>query len=201
MLISRNTPRFITWSFGKNVLFQDVFARLEKSSPLYLLVTPNLCFIAVVGTAFLVSKMKRIRGTLNTLGTNLHSRVLFVCGASIYIGTFFIGNNFDYRLVFLLLTVPMILEWSDSATSGRIYFWFIATAYFITFWYFFLANMFPYFGYPLVSYFITFVVEQLANWAILFVLFVMLFALYTKYSNAVKHAAVAGKPHLPDAIG
>jgi hypothetical protein len=32
-------------------------------------------------------------------------------GAFIYLGTFTIANNFDYRLVFLLLTIPQLTEW------------------------------------------------------------------------------------------
>jgi hypothetical protein len=36
----------------------------------------------------------------------------FRVGAAIYICTFLMGNNWDYRLVFLLFTVPQILEWA-----------------------------------------------------------------------------------------
>jgi hypothetical protein len=34
-------------------------------------------------------------------------------GALIYLGTFAIANNFDYRLVFLLLTLPQLMEWAS----------------------------------------------------------------------------------------
>ena len=33
-------------------------------------------------------------------------------GALIYLGTFAVANNFDYRLVFLLLTLPQLVEWA-----------------------------------------------------------------------------------------
>ena len=33
-------------------------------------------------------------------------------GALIYLGTFAAANNFDYRLVFLLLTLPQLVEWA-----------------------------------------------------------------------------------------
>ena len=33
-------------------------------------------------------------------------------GALIYLGTFAMANNFDYRLVFLLLTLPQLVEWA-----------------------------------------------------------------------------------------
>jgi len=38
----------------------------------------------------------------------------FVAGAAIYVGTFMVAQNFDYRLVFLLLTLPQLLAWCDQ---------------------------------------------------------------------------------------
>ena len=40
----------------------------------------------------------------------------FHAGALIYLGTFAVANNFDYRLVFLLLTFPQLVEWSRAPT-------------------------------------------------------------------------------------
>jgi hypothetical protein len=37
--------------------------------------------------------------------------IAFRFGALIYVGTFVVGNNFDYRLVFLLLVLPQLLRW------------------------------------------------------------------------------------------
>jgi hypothetical protein len=39
------------------------------------------------------------------------SLVALHAGALIYLGTFAAANNFDYRLVFLLLTLPQLVEW------------------------------------------------------------------------------------------
>jgi len=36
----------------------------------------------------------------------------FHAGASVYVGTYLLGLHFDYRLVFLLLTLPQLVEWS-----------------------------------------------------------------------------------------
>jgi hypothetical protein len=43
----------------------------------------------------------------------LHERNLaaFRLGASIYVGTFLLGNNWDYRLVFLIFVVPQLSQW------------------------------------------------------------------------------------------
>jgi len=40
--------------------------------------------------------------------------VPFAMGAAIYVGTFCTGSSFDYRLLFLLLTVPQLVVWSGS---------------------------------------------------------------------------------------
>jgi hypothetical protein len=37
--------------------------------------------------------------------------IAFRMGALVYVGTFVAGNSFDYRLVFLLLTLPYLLRW------------------------------------------------------------------------------------------
>jgi hypothetical protein len=39
---------------------------------------------------------------------------LFVAGASIYVGTFSLAQNFDYRLAFLLLTIPQLYSWARA---------------------------------------------------------------------------------------
>jgi len=38
----------------------------------------------------------------------------FVGGASIYIGTFIIGSNFDYRLIFLIFTIPYLMRLDNT---------------------------------------------------------------------------------------
>ncbi len=41
-------------------------------------------------------------------------------GAGIYLGTFLAGQNWDYRLIFLLFVLPQLLEWKSSGHGGRI---------------------------------------------------------------------------------
>ena len=36
----------------------------------------------------------------------------FRVGAAIYLGTFFLGNNWDYRLMFLIFAVPQLVAWA-----------------------------------------------------------------------------------------
>jgi hypothetical protein len=46
------------------------------------------------------------------------SLIAFYVGAFIYVGTFVVMNSFDYRLVFLLLTLPQLGEWVRTPASG-----------------------------------------------------------------------------------
>ena len=51
------------------------------------------------------------------------TRLAFFLGGLIFLGTFAVGNNFDYRLVFTLLTLPQLFEWATeerSAPRGRL---------------------------------------------------------------------------------
>jgi hypothetical protein len=43
----------------------------------------------------------------------------FGAGSLIFLGTFAIGNNFDYRLVFLLLTLPQLFAWAMQVADRR----------------------------------------------------------------------------------
>ena len=55
-----------------------------------------------------------IAGYLNTKNdfdkTFNHIERYFLAGSSIYLGTFIIGSNFDYRLIFLVFTIPFIMD-------------------------------------------------------------------------------------------
>ena len=42
----------------------------------------------------------------------------FRAGASIYLGTFMLGNNWDYRLIFLIFSIPQLVVWVRSQAHG-----------------------------------------------------------------------------------
>lgn len=41
----------------------------------------------------------------------------FLAGAAVFVGTFALEHNFNYRMVFLLLTLPQLLRWSRERTA------------------------------------------------------------------------------------
>ncbi|HVN15641.1 MAG TPA: hypothetical protein VMT73_07855 [Anaerolineales bacterium] len=53
--------------------------------------------------------------------TTLSQRNLnaFWMGGAIYVGTFLLGNNWDYRLAFLVLIVPQVSEWIHQSTGRQ----------------------------------------------------------------------------------
>lgn len=44
----------------------------------------------------------------------------FRAGAGIYIGTFFLGNNWAYRLMFLIFVIPQLVSWRKDERRGLI---------------------------------------------------------------------------------
>jgi hypothetical protein len=46
------------------------------------------------------------------------SLAAFRIGSAIYLGSFLIGSSFDYRLIFLILTIPQLVTWARNAASG-----------------------------------------------------------------------------------
>jgi hypothetical protein len=66
----------------------------------------------ILGAAFYAARRWRLEVEL---GTDVRS-VAFMAGASIYLFTFLLGHNWDYRLIFLLLVVPRSMIWARSTT-------------------------------------------------------------------------------------
>lgn len=45
----------------------------------------------------------------------------FYLGALLYVGTFAVFRNYDYRLVYLLLTLPQLLQWVGQGRAGDLF--------------------------------------------------------------------------------
>ena len=74
----------------------------------------------------------------------------FRCGAGIYIGTFLLGNNWDYRLIFLLFTLPQLVDWMRQNKVSK----YTLMAVLVSFLYLWLVLFLPF------AYFL----DELANW-------------------------------------
>jgi hypothetical protein len=115
LLIRRNVPTTFVLSYGYKVIFLGIdFIRSEAGlSPAGLADTsvPVATAIAVLICAAGVA-LNSFRKQHKVFSVDVSSAgTAFSFGAGIYCGTYLLGTNFIYRLMFLLLCVPQLLDW------------------------------------------------------------------------------------------
>ncbi len=76
-----------------------------------------LLLVLVAGAAWLTAR--RVRPSLPAARTAAESRDLdlFWAGACVYVGTYAVARNYDYRLVFCLLAVPQVCRWAAAGSK------------------------------------------------------------------------------------
>lgn len=113
-VISKIVPQYTEISFGSSVVSDLFVAQLGLSQDWLashlqtLRMATRVIFMLFVMAAFYVfgTSLDRLRRESLARSTGL----AFDMGAAIYVGTFLIGHNYDYRLSFLILTVPLLAE-------------------------------------------------------------------------------------------
>jgi hypothetical protein len=93
-------PRDDSFAYGASILGKEAGGRL-------------VVVAASLALALLLTWLARRRGVaIGPSRTREESRDLdlFLAGAAVFVGTFTVERNFDYRLMFLLLTLPMLLR-------------------------------------------------------------------------------------------
>lgn len=107
-LISAGTPRDTWLSYGLNV----VPLRVGQLWPGSGLVAGGLAW-AITSYVVFASVRARLLETVPVAEPASPDAALdaFRVGAACYVGTFLLGNNFIYRLVFLVFTVPQLWRW------------------------------------------------------------------------------------------
>jgi hypothetical protein len=161
-LINTVIPKSANISYGSQVLFDGLNSFLMK--------TP---IIGSEGMPEMVLKIFSFLGILIVLVSSywwayknhrlnvLNSEHIdsFRIGAMIYIGTFIIiGNNWDYRLIFLILTLPQLLAWIKTQNALSYYAVFLLIAILFTMYSSFIA--------VLIGKYLVFPIEELLNWLI-----------------------------------
>lgn len=124
-LVSKATPRSTLLSYGSKVIFDVILLKIGNLSKIFSedqiakitqIVAPLIYVLGIFIVLFTAYVLAKRGGDLyeeeSPLGINKIDA--FRIGASIYSGTFLIGNNWDYRLIFLLFTIPQILAWIKS---------------------------------------------------------------------------------------
>lgn len=108
-LVRQLTPKPVELSYGLDVLWM----RLER--PFAGIIVRVVSYAALLAiTAFSFVHAGR-RAALSP-GVSRHLDA-FRVGASIYVGTFLLGANWDYRMIFLLFVIPQLVTWTGNPDS------------------------------------------------------------------------------------
>lgn len=103
----------LSQSYGVQSITEGIFKTLEKTNVYFFLEkTKNLIRFYSSIFFLIISSLIFYYGTKLKLNYKKkledNKKELFILGASIYIGTYIFYSNVDYRLVFLLLTIPFM---------------------------------------------------------------------------------------------
>ncbi len=105
-------------SYGTDVLvlrYQDQLLPYVGNNPNLLKFGP----IVLAAVLVLVIAWAGLRDRQSPSVISERNLAAFRMGASIYVGTFLLGNNWDYRLAFLILVVPQLLQWTASPNKKQ----------------------------------------------------------------------------------
>jgi hypothetical protein len=130
MLVSAKTPRPMgTAAYGLGPIVSFIILKINTTNlyeyihpinlKLILVFTLALVFSAISHIVFFKDPFRRIKLSINQdyVGNS------YIIGSSIFIFTCIIGYNWDYRLIFLILTIPQIMVWmSKNYMFGKILF-------------------------------------------------------------------------------
>jgi hypothetical protein len=135
--------------------------------------------LAVAMLLILVLVIRAFWNTEHAQALNERNFAAFRMGASVYVGTFLLGNNWDYRLAFLVLVVPQLVEWMRSTNRMyRIVSWLSLILVILSCWHFWISAI------SLASFFNSvedsrkfwFILDEIFNWALFASLAYLLFA-------------------------
>lgn len=115
ILIHRNVPTTFVLSYGYKALFlgldhlrgQDGLGSWQLANTWLPLV---IAAVVLIGAVIVAARNVTTRHELCSIDRSI-AGTAFLFGAGIYCGTYLLGTNFVYRLMFLLLCIPQLLDW------------------------------------------------------------------------------------------
>ena len=99
-------------SYGANVFFYRYGQALSQIFPQWFV---RIGPMILASTLVLISGVAGLGNREPLTTSSERNLAAFRMGAAIYVGTFLLGNNWDYRLAFLVLVLPQLLEWTRSS--------------------------------------------------------------------------------------
>lgn len=142
-----NTEVGFDVSYGVNVL--PLYIEQIGKNDLFSIVSGILLFVMALLIVVLSFYGER-RSNKSLAVINSSHLAAFRLGSGIYISTFLLGSNWDYRLMFLLFTLPQLGDWMKQSEVARYTFMAIVT----TFAYLWIKRVLP------LAYFL----DEFANW-------------------------------------
>lgn len=168
-LIELGSLKGAALSYGFNVVHTWVQPSLPSAAAGRLLTAASLAAAIALFAAAVRARAGRPPALAAHDQQNLDA---FRLGAAIYAGTFLLGNNWDYRLIFLLFAIPQLVQWSRGRTAPapRAARWALALLLASLWMQFFFrfAHFLPAGGHVL------FAVDELCNWTLLGLLLFLL---------------------------
>jgi hypothetical protein len=184
------TGRGAQISYGANVFFY----RYEESFSLALASwfrDSQVDQILKIGPIFLAFALILITGLLALRNhrvpwaTSERNLTAFRMGASIYVGTFLLGNNWDYRLAFLILVIPQLLEWAHSAFTEYRYAALLSMLAAIASCWHFVIWYSPFLNFSDTAEEVWFVIDEILNWILVPGLTYLLVATFPEWAKKV----------------
>lgn len=110
ILIKNGTPQPTGLSYGMNVSWMRISELLGNNAGMFVRVLTYV-YIAVL----FVSIYKYLQ-KYQVISSKIDKTYIdaFRVGSAIYIATFILNNNYDYRLIFLIFTIPQLVLWVKS---------------------------------------------------------------------------------------
>lgn len=174
LLISKATPRSTSLSYGVNVFWMKVMSNYPTAG-----VFAKIISYGGVLSLLLYAFATMLRNDLHTEDQEPPYIDSFRLGSAIYLGTFLLGNNWDYRLMFLIFTIPQLLWWANCASRSfsKISKITLACLY-MSMWYLLIARIFNYF---ISDSNVSFLLDEISNWWVFAGLLYLLFLSMPKW--------------------
>ena len=156
--IRQVTPKSIYMSYGMNAFWMGLSIYNETLGA-YMHVLSYLLILLIFVLAFSAFfRNDHMPGQKNEI---VYFNA-FRAGSAIYVGTFLLGNNWDYRLVFLMFTIPQLILWTKhSTTSVSSISKVTISAILISLWHLEISRALLYLPY---GFHIDFILDEMFNW-------------------------------------
>lgn len=160
LLVSAATPRSTYLSYGMNVFWMNV-SNYNETLGIYARIFSYLSVLLVFILAFSAFFHTYQFTEHNNDRVYLDS---FRVGAAIICGTFLIGNNWDYRLVFVIFTLPQLIFWTKVSdirisTVSKV----TIVVIFISLWNLIMSKILGFLPY---GNYIGFLLDEASNWLV-----------------------------------